>query len=1348
MTQTDTHTPKSASWLEQRWRINWEVIAYIIIFALAVFTRFYILGDRVMSHDESLHTRFSYNLYNEGNFQHTPLMHGPILFHMVALSYSLFGDSDFTARIYTSIVGVLMVLSPLLFRYWLGRWGALIGSVLMLISPLVMYYNRYIREDTPAIMAGILMVWAILMYLSGPEGQRRRAHWLYVLAFGMIWNLGTKETAFIYIAIFGIFLAIYWFVRLAQYFYRNNGRDVFNIIMMGMSLGGFFGLGMYIVLDIVQFDLIGGTRPFVTLAPNLQQTFFVWTGLALLVIVALLLGTWAWVYRTRLSELATRKQLGTLALVFGIAMLTAFFFVVLEEVSHTGNELTTDEGTPSTTALRWFPMIVTWLVCIATCAFFIIFRRKETDLPADTENGIAGSRAWGVLDLFPEFDVMVVIGSLILPWATALVPYLMKGTLDDFTMIGEALPFFVASIIRNLPEVGTTAQVGQFVIGFLAWLPLMVTSLVVGLSWNWRRYLVVCAVFYGVFVFFFTTVFTNMSGLGSGMIYSLGYWLEQQGVRRGSQPQYYYLLVVMPFYEFLPVIGGGLAMLAGMVHFWRGRRADEETDRLLAYEDDARLAEEAQQLQDSQAHEDTLSVEHAVISSEESTDEPRKKRKHDEMLAWANVAQSRFLNQVPFLWFWAWLAIWNLLAFSLAGEKMPWLGTHLTFPLIFLTAWFLARIVQRIDLAAFLNRGWVLLLVLMVFFITATQVVGLLIVGSPFAGLSAQQLRQTQGFFGSLVATLFGAWLIYQLVRVLGVQHLRQMAVIAVFIVLGGLTFRSAWMASFINYDNANEFLVYAHGAPSVKRVLNQIEEMSLRTTDGRDLRFAYDNEVSWPYSWYFRDFPNVVYVGENPTVQNLDNTAFVVVGGGKRAKVEPILEDRYQRFDYIRLWWPMQEYFYLTVDRVNNLLDFSPTNPQAAQLRRGIFDIWWSRDYTTYGTAINKDFSLTKWPVSDTMHVYIRKDFAAQIWAYGVGDGSVLNPLDAIEQNQCTANWQPLVAEQVLTAEGIPMNRPLGMAFDAEGNLYVAEENGFRVSVFSKDGRYLRSIGSAGTMSPDNVFFSRPNSVSVATDGTLYIADTWNFGIQAITQSGEVLSQWGQPVTVGFGVPAEPTDGFWAPRDVRVDARGRVYVTDTGNKRIRVYAVDGGVSRWLYDIGSGGSGLGQLDEPAGLAFHPVDGRLFVADTWNRRVSVFSPDGLFLNSFAVRGWYETQGNLPYLAIDGANDLLYVSDPDSARVLVYTTAGDCVGSFGGLAGESPTESQFRQANGLAVDANGFVYVSDGVLNRILKFAPFPVGATPLNSESEGALQPQDNAPISLPLAETTVESLEPSEEPSE
>ncbi|MDQ7035398.1 MAG: hypothetical protein Q9P01_11340, partial [Anaerolineae bacterium] len=94
--------------------------------------------------------------------------------------------------------------------------------LMLLISPITMYYARYIRHDMPSILSAILMMWSIMMYLSASENQKRRAHWLYILAASMLWNLGSKETAFIYIAIIGIFLFLYWIVRLIQHFAQGT----------------------------------------------------------------------------------------------------------------------------------------------------------------------------------------------------------------------------------------------------------------------------------------------------------------------------------------------------------------------------------------------------------------------------------------------------------------------------------------------------------------------------------------------------------------------------------------------------------------------------------------------------------------------------------------------------------------------------------------------------------------------------------------------------------------------------------------------------------------------------------------------------------------------------------------------------------------------------------------------------------------------------------------------------------------------------------------------------------------------------------------------------------------------
>ena len=84
----------------------------------------------------------------------------------------------------------------------------------------------------------------------------------------------------------------------------------------------------------------------------------------------------------------------------------------------------------------------------------------------------------------------------------------------------------------------------------------------VAIGWWWKRrvWLIATAIFLGITIPFFTTFFTNGVGLGTGFVGSLGYWLEQQGVKRGSQPIYYYF-VVTPIYEYLPMLISSIAAI-------------------------------------------------------------------------------------------------------------------------------------------------------------------------------------------------------------------------------------------------------------------------------------------------------------------------------------------------------------------------------------------------------------------------------------------------------------------------------------------------------------------------------------------------------------------------------------------------------------------------------------------------------------------------------------------------------------------------------------------------------------------------------------------------------------------
>src|SRR5688572_7217421 len=158
---------------------------------------------------------------------------------------------------------------------------------------------------------------------------------------------------------------------------------------------------------------------------------------------------------------------------------------------------------------------------------------------------------------------MILFGTFVLPMATAFPIEWLKSSLN------VTLPTDSASVVAL--DTRSMTVVGIFVAVFF------LISVLVGMLWNrdWWKY---AAIFWGIYIILFTTFFTNAAGFFTGIVGSLGYWLVQQGVERGSQPEYYYLLVQIPMYEYLPALGTIVAIVLGLIKLFEQSLANPDEE--------------------------------------------------------------------------------------------------------------------------------------------------------------------------------------------------------------------------------------------------------------------------------------------------------------------------------------------------------------------------------------------------------------------------------------------------------------------------------------------------------------------------------------------------------------------------------------------------------------------------------------------------------------------------------------------------------------------------------------------------------------------------------------------------
>jgi tripartite motif-containing protein 71 len=171
---------------------------------------------------------------------------------------------------------------------------------------------------------------------------------------------------------------------------------------------------------------------------------------------------------------------------------------------------------------------------------------------------------------------------------------------------------------------------------------------------------------------------------------------------------------------------------------------------------------------------------------------------------------------------------------------------------------------------------------------------------------------------------------------------------------------------------------------------------------------------------------------------------------------------------------------------------------------------------------------------------------------------------------------------------------QPLGLAFDAKGNLYVTDLSGpfQKVLVIDRTATVVRTLG-------ENNGLSFPNGVSVDGVGNVYVSDSNNGRLLVFGADGQIRAQIGRGAGEG---------NLGLPRGLAIDGQGRVFVDDSTGQGVFVFRTPSADSQRLDYVGFfGGQGVadGSFEFPNSVAVD-ARGRVYVADTFNDRVQIWS----------------------------------------------------------------------------------------------------------------------------------------------
>jgi len=262
-------------------------------------------------------------------------------------------------------------------------------------------------------------------------------------------------------------------------------------------------------------------------------------------------------------------------------------------------------------------------------------------------------------------------------------------------------------------------------------------------------------------------------------------------------------------------------------------------------------------------------------------------------------------------------------------------------------------------------------------------------------------------------------------------------------------------------------------------------------------------------------------------------------------------------------------------------------------------------------------------------------------------------------------------------------LTQPIGVAVTGNDRVYVVDNKNETIRVYDVDGRYRFSFNTISD--GDNTALSQPGRVAVSPDGEIWVTDRLLRAIYVFRADGTFIRTF---------EPEGDAAKDWAPIWVSFDAQSNVYVCDVGlndEHQVLVYDKSGAeIAHWGKTV----QAERMLDAPGGF-YYPngiavaKNGDVFVTDSNNRRVQVFSKTGEFKYIISTSG-------TPRGVVIDSEQRLCVVDAFAHAIDIYTLEGKRIAGFGGNGVEL---GKFQYPTDIALDRRGRMFISDRENNQV-------------------------------------------------